>query len=106
MSKYLVTGNYVADGIRGLLSEGGSKRQEAATAAIASVGGTLDCMYYAFGATDVYAICDIPDAASAAAVSLLINASGALKINLTPLLTPADLDAASTKTPAFRPPGS
>ena len=86
MSKYLIRANYVGDGIKGLMSEGGSRRRDAAKAAVESVGGTLDCMYYAFGDTDVYAICDLPDQASATAVSLLINSSGAV----TPELGPVD----------------
>lgn len=106
MSKYLFTGNYVGDGLKGLLADGGSKRREAAAAAMASVGGSLDCMYYAFGETDLYGICDLPDASSAAAVSLLINASGAVKLSLKPLLTPEDLDAAAAKSPTYTPPGS
>ena len=61
MAKFLVRANYTGDGVKGLMSEGGSKRRDAATAAIESVGGTLDCMYYAFGETDMYAICDMPD---------------------------------------------
>ena len=61
-----------------LLNEGGSKRREAASAAIESVGATLDCMYYAFGESDIYGICDFPDVASATAVSLMINATGAV----------------------------
>ncbi|MDH3707843.1 MAG: GYD domain-containing protein [Acidimicrobiia bacterium] len=105
MGTYLVKGNYVGDGIKGLMAEGGSARRDAAKAAIESVGGTLGSMYYAFGDTDVYAICDIPDDASAAALSLLINASGAIELSLTPLLTVEDLDAAAQKTPAYQPPG-
>ncbi len=35
----------------------------------------------------------------------IINASGAVKIKLTPLLTPEDLDAAAKKSPSYRPPG-
>ncbi len=73
---------------------------------MASVGGSLDCMYYAFGETDLYGICDLPDASSAAAVSLLINSSGAVQLSLTPLLTPEDLDAAAAKSPTYTPPGS
>ena len=56
-------------------------------------------MYYAFGDTDVYAICDMPDNASATAASLLINASGAVRLNLTPLMTPEDVDAAAARRP-------
>jgi len=106
MSKYLFRANYVGDGVKGLMADGGSKRRDAAKAAIESVGGSLESMYYAFGETDVYGFCDVPDAASAAALSLIINSSGAVTINLTPLMTPEDLDAAAAKTPSYRPPGT
>ena len=106
MAKYLIRGNYKGDGIKGLLKDGGSKRREAASAAIESVGGTLDCMYYAFGETDIFGICDLPDVASATAISLMINSSGAVAINLTPLMTPEDVDAAMSKSPSYRPPGA
>jgi len=106
MSKYLIRANYVGAGIKGLMSEGGSKRRDAAKAAVESVGGSLDCMYYAFGDTDVYAICDLPDQASATAVSLLINSSGAVTLNLVPLMTPEDVDAAVAKAPEYRAPGT
>ena len=106
MAKYLLRGNYAGDGIKGLMSDGGSKRRQAATAAIESVGGSLDCMYYAFGDTDIFAICDFPDEASAVATSLLINSTGAVKLSLTPLMTPEDVDAATTKKPSYSPPGT
>ncbi len=106
MSKYLIRANYVGAGIKGLMSEGGSKRRDAAKAAVESVGGSLDCMYYAFGDTDVYAICDLPDQASATAVSLLINSSGAVTLNLVPLMTPEDVDTAVAKAPKYRAPGT
>ncbi|MCH7789638.1 MAG: GYD domain-containing protein, partial [Acidobacteria bacterium] len=100
MGKYLIQANYSGEGVKGLLAEGGSKRSEAAKAAIESVGGSLDCMYFAFGDTDVYAICDFPDDASAASVSLLINASGAVQLSLTPLLTIEDIDRAAEMSAA------
>ena len=105
MSKYLVKGNYVGDGIKGLMAEGGTKRRDAAAAAFASVGGTIDSFYYAFGDADVIGICDFPDDTSAAAISLLINSTGAVTVTMTPLLTPEDLDAAAAKTPSYRAPG-
>ena len=105
MAKYLLKGTYKGDGIKGLMKEGGTKRREAATAALESVGGTIDCIYYAFGETDVYGICDLPDVASAAAISLMINSTGALSVNLTPLMTVEDIDAAIAKSPSYRPPG-
>ncbi len=105
MPKYLVKGNYVGSGVSGLMEEGGSRRRAAATAAAESLGGSVECFYYAFGDTDVYGICDFPDAASATSFSLMVNASGAVSLSLTPLLTAEDLDAAAAKTPTYRPPG-
>jgi uncharacterized protein with GYD domain len=105
MSKYLVKGNYVGDGIKGLMDEGGSRRRAAATAAAESVGGSVESFYYAFGDNDVYGIFDFPDEASATSYSLMVNASGAVKISMTPLLTAEDLDAAAAKTPTYTPPG-
>lgn len=106
MGKYLIQGNYVGDGVTGLMSEGGSKRRDAARAAIESVGGTMESMYYAFGDTDVFGVCEFPDDASATALSLLINSSGSVRVTLTPLMTPEDVDAAAAKSPSYRPPGT
>ncbi len=106
MSKFLIRGNYVGDGIAGLRKEGGSKRVEAAQAALASVGATLDSMYYAYGDTDVFAIIDCPDNATAIAASLLINESGAVKVTMTPLITASDMDAATEVGGSYAAPGT
>jgi uncharacterized protein with GYD domain len=106
MSKYMVKGSYAVDGVKGLMREGGSKRRDAATAAIESVGGSVECFYFTFGESDVIGICDFPDDASAAAVSMLINSTGAVNVSFTPLMTTEDLDAAAAKTPSYRSPGA
>jgi uncharacterized protein with GYD domain len=106
MAKYLVHGNYIDDGVKGLLKEGGSSRREAIQELVGSVGGSVECVYYAFGGTDVFAIVDLPDNVSAAALSLVTNASGAVAVEITVLLTPEEIDAAAQKTPAYRPPGA
>ena len=105
MAKYLIRANYVGEGVKGLMKDGGTKRREAASAAIQSVGGTLDSFYYAFGDTDVFAVCDFPDVASATATSLAINATGAVNLSLTPLITPEEVDAAMGMSPSYRKPG-
>lgn len=105
MGKYLVRGNYVGDGVKGLMEEGGTRRRDAAKAAVESVGGSMESMYFAFGDTDVFAICDFPDDASATAFSLVVNASGAITGSVTPLMSVEDVDAAAAKTPSYRPPG-
>jgi len=105
MTKYLFEANYVGDGIKGLMREGGTKRRDAVVEALKSVGGTLDTFYYAFGDTDVLGVFDIPDQANAAALSLMINSTGAVNLHMKPLMTPEDIDEAAKKTPSYRPPG-
>ncbi|MCP9000548.1 GYD domain-containing protein [Pseudarthrobacter sp. RMG13] len=105
MSKYFFQANYVGQGIKGLMQEGGSKRRDAVVKALESVGGSLECIYYAFGETDVLGVFDVPDQPSAVALSLMINSTGAVDLHLTPLMTPEDIDAAVGKTPAYRAPG-
>jgi uncharacterized protein with GYD domain len=105
MAKYLIHANYVGEGIKGLLKEGGSSRRAAAEKVVASVGSTLESFYYAFGDTDLFAVVDMPDHASAAAASLVVNASGAVTVKLTVLMTPEEIDEAAKKTSDYRPPG-
>jgi uncharacterized protein with GYD domain len=73
---------------------------------LASVGGKVEAFYFAFGQDDVYLIAELPDHASAAAVSLNVGASGAASIKTTVLLDPSEIDAAAKKSVGYRPPGT
>jgi uncharacterized protein with GYD domain len=103
--KYLIKANYVGEGLKGLLSEGGSSRRAAVEKLFASVGGKVEAFYYAFGETDLFIIADVPDNVSAAALSLTVNAVGTASARVTVLITPEELDAATKKSPAYRAPG-
>lgn len=105
MPKYLIEANYTLDGVRGLAKEGGSKRREAAKAAIKSVGGKMEAFYFAFGNPDAIVIMDAPDNVSAASASLAINSTGAVQVRTVALLTPEELDEATKKTVKYRAPG-
>ena len=105
MAKYLFQGSYIGEGLKGLLREGGTARVEAAKKLFASLGGTLDCFYFAFGTEDLVVICDLPDNLSAVAFSLAINATGMAQGRVTVLVTPEEMDAAVKKTPTYRAPG-
>lgn len=105
MAKYLLTGNYVGEGVKGLLKDGGSTRRAAVEKLLKSVGGKLESMYYAFGPSDFYIIVDVPDHASAAAASLIASASGAVRVSTTVLMTPEEIDQAAKKKPDYSPPG-
>jgi uncharacterized protein with GYD domain len=105
MPKYLIQASYTTEGVKGLAKDGGTKRRQAAEAAIKSAGGRLEACYFAFGEHDVYVIADAPDNVSVAAVSLAVNATGALQAKTTVLLTAEEMDQAAKKTVAYTPPG-
>jgi uncharacterized protein with GYD domain len=105
MARYLIQASYSAAGVKGLLKEGGSNRRAAVAKAVEGMGGKLEAFYYAFGSVDVFSIINMPDAVSAAATSMAINASGLVATTVTPLLTPEEIDKAAKKSVKYRAPG-
>jgi uncharacterized protein with GYD domain len=105
MPKYLLEVTYTADGIKGLMKDGGSKRRAAARTLVESLGGKIECFYYAFGKTDAVVIAEFPDQTAAAAASLTIASSGAVKGHVTVLLSPEEIDQAVRKGGSYTPPG-
>jgi len=97
MPKYLVQGSYTADGAKGLLKDGGSKRRAAVEEMAKSYGGKVEAFYYALGDSDVFVIIDGPDNVTGAAASLAVNAVGAVRLKTTPLLTAEEMDQAAKK---------
>ncbi len=106
MPKYLIKASYSADGTRGLVKGGGgSARRAAVQQMMQGLGGRLEAFYYAFGDDDAYVIVDAPDNVTVAAVSLAVNASGAVSAKTVVLLTPEEIDEATRKTVSYRAPG-
>lgn len=106
MPKYLVNVSYTASGAQGLLKDGGSKRRAAADAAIRKLGGSIECFYFSFGASDAIVVASFPDAVSAAALSVAIAASGSVRTSTTELLTVEQMDEACRKQTGYTPPGA
>ncbi len=106
MPKYLFKANYTHDGLQGLMSAGGASRVAAVDALAASVGGTSEGFYFAFGDVDAYVIVDLPDDEAAAAAALTVGASGGATVETVKLLTVDQIDAAIARTVDYRPPGS
>jgi uncharacterized protein with GYD domain len=106
MPKYLFHGSYTLEGVRGLLNEGGSSRQAHFEENIRNLNGKVEALYYAFGGNDVYAIVNLPDNMSSAAISLALNAGGGFRVSTIVLLTPEELDQATQKAVSvgYRPP--
>ena len=105
MAKYLSQAKYTAEGLKGLLKDGGSARKKEIEKLLASVGGKLEAFYYAFGDIDLFTITEAPDNVTAASLSLLISSSGAVSVKIIPLLTPEEVDSATKITADYRPPG-
>jgi uncharacterized protein with GYD domain len=105
MAKYLAKFRYTQEGLKGLLTEGGTKRRQATEQLIQSLGGKLEAYYFTFGEDDGFAILEGPDNISAAAASFVVNASGAVSVNITVLLTPEEVDQAAKRSVTYRPPG-
>ncbi|HET7726255.1 MAG TPA: GYD domain-containing protein [Candidatus Limnocylindrales bacterium] len=105
MPKYLFTGSFTEQGGKGIMAEGGSKRVEAVGALFSSLGGKLESYHFGFGGDDYFIIGELPDNATAAAASMKVTLSGAVRNRTVVLLTPEELDRASGIQMTYRPPG-
>jgi len=105
MPKYLYQGSYTQTGAQGLLKEGGTSRRDMVSAMVESMGGSLEAFYFAFGGNDICAIVDVPDHATAAAMSIAVGVAGTLNLTTTVLIDPEEIDEAVKMTVNYRPPG-
>ncbi len=94
MPKCMLNVTYNAEGMKGLIKEGGTGRR-----------ATVADMIGALGGTTVYAVADVPDTTTVAAVTMAIRASGMMDIETTMLLTPEEIDQAAKKSVNYRSPG-
>ena len=105
MPKYLYQGSYTQTGAQGLLKEGGTSSRDMVSAMVESMGGSLEAFYFAFGGNDICAIVDVPDHATAAAMSIAVGVAGTLNLTTTVLIDPEEIDEAVKMTVNYRPPG-
>ncbi len=106
MPKFLLKASYTAEGIKGLLREGGTGRRSAIEQLAQGLGGSIEAFYFALGEDDVYVITDMPDNVTAVAVSGVVNAAGAVHLATIPLVTAEEVDEATKKSVDYRPPGA
>ncbi len=95
MAKYLVIASYTAEGLKGLIAQGGTARVEATHKFLATTGGSLESFHFALGPDDVYIVCDLPDNVTAAAASMSAASSGMVVNHMVVLLTPEEMDRAA-----------
>ena len=106
MPRYLIEASYTTEGVKGVQRAGGTSRREAISRMVEGLGGRLESLDFAFGGNDVYAIAELPDNETAAAVAMTVNGSGAVTARTVVLLTPEQVDAAAQRSVDYAPPGS
>lgn len=107
MPKYLVQVSYTAEAIDGMVKNT-EDRTPAVRAAIESLGGKMECLYWALAEYDAIAIADVPNNVSAVALSLAISRTGRYRsYRTTPLLTADEMVQAmrAAGKVSFRPAG-
>jgi uncharacterized protein with GYD domain len=87
MAHYLIEARYTTQSWQSQVAAPASPADRI-TPAMEACGGTLQCLYYAFGDRDVIGIGDFPTPEAASAFSLVISSSGATEMfRTTPLLS-------------------
>ena len=107
MAKYMIRASYSPEGIKGVMAKGGTARADAIEKLASGVGGTVDGVYFSFGADDLYAIVDAPSHEAMAAIAGTVGQTGALsKYETVVLLSPAQIDEAADLKIDYSPPGT
>lgn len=107
MKQFLYLGKYTADGLKGLATEGGTKRREATERLVTSLGGRILDYKFAIGEYDFMLIVEVADEAAGLVAPILTGASGTVRVLTVPLVVPEELDdvAARIAQATFRPAG-
>jgi uncharacterized protein with GYD domain len=105
MPKYLIQGRYTPEGLKGLAKDKASGRKAAVQAAMKTLKGKLESVYFALGSDDVVVIVDAPDNVAITALALSVGSTGLINIRTTPLLTVEEVDQALALTLKYRAPG-
>ena len=109
MAKYAVFFTYSSDTWARMINNPGD-RTAAVRQLTDSVGGSLESVYWMFGAHDGIAIIDVPDSVRAAAVSVAVGSTGSFKHLETHEVFTQDqlgqaLSHARAAAQAYQPPG-
>jgi uncharacterized protein with GYD domain len=105
MPKFLIQGHYTPEGLRGLAKDKASGRKAAVEAAMKSLHGKLESIYFSLGSDDVVLIVEAPDNVAIAALSVNVGSAGVINMRTTPLLTVEEVDKALGMSLKYRAPG-
>ncbi len=106
MARFMFKVSYSKEGMQGVMKEGAVNRRTFIEKMAAEMGGSITSFDFAFGDTDVYAIGEMPDQITAAAVATAVGAAGTGSIETVVLLSAEDIDQAISKHVPYRAPGA
>lgn len=96
MPRYLYLGTYTGEGVLGVMSEGGTRREAETRDLFERLGGRVETYLFAVGSdVDFVIIAEMPDAVAAIVPPMLAAAGGKVVVRTTPLLAPDQLDVAA-----------
>jgi uncharacterized protein with GYD domain len=109
MTKFALFFNYKPETWDQMLKKPGD-RAAAVRDLASSVGGSMEALYFMFGDRDGFVVVDVPDADTAAAVSVAVSSTGAFShMETRQLFAPDDLasvlEKAARARETYRPPG-
>jgi uncharacterized protein with GYD domain len=109
MAKYVTLFTYTSEAWARMVQNPGDRIAPVRRLA-ESLGGSVECVYWMLGGYDGIVILDVPDSISAAALSITVGSTGALKsLQTHELLTQEQLGQALSQSKdaaqAYRPPG-
>ena len=108
MPHYMIQGGYTAEAWAGLVHSP-EDRTAAVRAVIEGLGGSLEALYYSFGADDFVVLAECPDNVTSAAISVAVGATGRYRnLRTTVLLTAQEAMEVMRKAGqvSFRPAGT
>lgn len=105
MARFMFKVSYSKEGMQGVMKEGAVNRRTFIEKMAAEMGGSITSFDFAFGDTDVFAIAEMPDQITAAAVATAVGAAGTGSIETVVLLSAEDIDRAIAKHAPYRAPG-
>lgn len=109
MGAFLYLGSYPAEGLQGVIADGGTRREADTRAVFEAVGGRVLVYQFAVGSDfDFVIVAEVPDLASALVPPLLASATGTVDVRTTVLVSPSEVDAitATARGIAFRAAGT
>ena len=97
MASYVVLGNYTEQGIKNM--KGLSARLDAVKQMFQAAGGSMIAWYLTFGAYDFVAVLEVPDAQTAARLTLMICGQGNVRTTTMQALTEAEAISVANALP-------